>query len=175
MSFKVNMGEIAKKIEEKIEKAVDLSIDTTLAKETATQIKIRTRLGFGIDTNGNQIKLAPLSDSYKAQRRGEIAFWTDKFGRVRSYIPDEKPRLHGHTTPAKSNLTNTGEMLDSIDGYASDGKMFIKLNGRREDGYTNEEIASFVEEQDRVFMGLTNSEKNALARKIKNRVLSNLK
>src|SRR5690606_22586140 len=161
----------------KIKKSVSISVDQELANETAEQIKKRTQLGFGVDDNGRQTKLKPLSMSYRAQRRGEIAFFTDESGRKIPYIPSEKPTLSPYTSPAKSNLTKTGEMLESIKGIVKDTSIFINVTGKRRDGsgLTNEEVKEFVEQQGREFMRLTNGEKNELARKLKDRILRNLK
>lgn len=68
----------------------------------ADLIKKRTRLGFGVDKHGGRkSKLAPLTDAYKKQRKRH------------------KPK--GPTTPSKSNLTNTGDMLDDIEAKVETG------------------------------------------------------
>ena len=176
MAVKVNVGNIEKKIQDQIQKSVSASLDKQLAQETAEQVKKRTQLGFGVDENGKQVKLSPLSESYRAQRRGEVAFYTDEFGRVRKYTPENPPPLSSKTTPAKSNLTKTGQMLESLTGEVKNNQILINVKGRRQDGsgLTNEEVAEFVESQGRRFLDLTIAERNVLVRKIKDRVLSNL-
>lgn len=61
----------------------------------ADLIRKRTRLGYGVDQEGgNKKKLAPLSKNYVKARKNK--------------------RISGATSPNKSNLTLTGEMLDDI-------------------------------------------------------------
>ncbi len=176
MAIKVNVANIEKKIEDKIQKSVTASLDRELAQETADQVRKRTQLGFGVDENGKQVKLKPLSESYRAQRRGDVAFYRDSQGRLRAFEPNVPPNLSSQTTPAKSNLTRLGEMLKSLTGRVKDNQILINVKGRRKDGsgLTNEEVAEYVEAQGRRFLDLTNGEKNSLIRKIKERVLRNL-
>lgn len=174
MTVKINLSNISKKITDKINKSVKFSVDRELAEKTADQIRTRTRLGFGVDENGRQERLKPLAESYREQRKGNIAFFTNQFGVKIPFVPKTKPKLSSLTTPSKSNLTNTSQMLDSIKGKAKNGVMFISITGLRRDGFTNKEIADFVEDQGRTFFNLTNAEKNQLAREIKNRILKNL-
>lgn len=176
MTVNVKVGNIEKLISERISKAVSASLDRELAQDTANQIKVRTQLGFGVDENGKQIKLKPLSESTRAQRRGDVVFYTDVFGRLRTFEPDSPPRLSSKTSPAKSNLTRSGEMLESLTGEAKNNQILINVKGLRKDGsgLTNEEVKDFVEAQGREFLKLTSGEKNKLIREIKNRVLRNL-
>lgn len=176
MSVEIHVGDIEKQISDQIEKAVSASVDQKLANDTAEIIKRRTELGFGVNDNGKQVKLKPLSDSYKAQRRGDIAFYTDANGNKRVFRPDRPPKLSSRTTPAKSNVTKTGQMLSSIKGTIKNSSIFINVSGRRNDGsgLSNEEVKDFVEAQGRRFLFLTSAEKKQLTRKLKDRILSNL-
>lgn len=175
MTVKVKLSDISGKIKDRIKKSVEVSVDDEMATELADQIRKRTRLGFGVDENGKQTKLKPLAESYRLQRRGELAFFTDEYGNKIPYEPETKPYLSPYTTPAKSNLTKTGELLDSIRGKAQNGIIFISLEGLRKDGYSNEEIGDFVQSQGRRFLDLTKGEKEELARKVKDKILKNLK
>lgn len=174
MSFKVEIGDIEKNISDRLNKSVEISIDNDLVEMIVEQVRKRTRLGFGVDDMGNQVKLKPLSESYRQQRRGNIAFYTDENGVVIPYEPLAPPIISPRTTPAKSNLTMTGQLLDSLKGEVNNNQIVIKPTGIRNDGYTNREIAEFVEEQGRQFLGLTRGEKNELIRELKNRVLKQL-
>lgn len=176
MTVKVKVGDIEGIVSKQLEKAVSASLDKELAQDVANQIKKRTQLGFGVDENGKQFKLNALSDSYKAQRKGEVAFFTDQFGNVIPYEPEVPPNLSRNTTPSKSNLTKTGEMLESLTGEVSDNQILINVKGLRKDGsgLTNEEVKDFVEAQGRTFLSLTSGERKELAREIKNRILRNL-
>lgn len=176
MTINVKIGDIEKMIEKKIKKAVDASIDQDLADSIADQVRVRTQLGFGVDDNGNQFKFAPLSESYRAQRRGDIAFFTNSNGVVIPFNPDSPPILSRYTTPAKSNVTKTGQLLESLTGEAKGNQILVDVKGLRKDGsgLTNEEVLEFLEGQGKTFLALSNSEKKALVREIKNRILRNL-
>lgn len=141
-----------------------------IGKDVAKQIRTRTRLGKGVGNNGRQEKLAPLKKTTKSLRR-----------RYRS-------RLSNLTTPARSNLTATGAMLDSISSKLNGKtiKIFIKNTVRRTlsgaiSEKTNSEIATFLEKgrpsgskggqmSPRPFFKLTKSEENEIRRKIRDKV-----
>lgn len=157
MSYKVKVGKIEKNISEKLKRSVDASIDNQLANKIVDQIKKRTRLGFGVGPGGKQEKLKALNPNYRNQRA-------------------RQEDLSGNTTPAKSNLTRSGEMIDSTKGTVKNSTIFISVTGRRKDGsgLTNDQVREYTEEQGRRFLALTNAEKKALIREIKRRVLRNL-
>jgi hypothetical protein len=73
--------------------------------------------------DGNKSDLAPLSPGYIKQRERDA-------------------RLHPETSPETSNLTRTGEMLDSLKYRIRDGKLEIYVAGGRKVldkvTYTNE-------------------------------------
>jgi hypothetical protein len=77
-----------------IEKAATDSF-LEVGKEAVKLIRKRTRLGFGVRTQGgNKKRLDKLSEGYKKTRK--------------------RVKPSGPTTPAKSNLTYTGDMLDDL-------------------------------------------------------------
>ena len=175
MEVKVKVSNIERLISEKLKKAVSASVDKSLARKLANTIKIRTQLGFGTDGSGKQSRLKPLSDSYKKQRKGEIAFFTNEYGQVIPYDPDYVQPLYSKTTPSKSNLTRTGEMLESLRGFVNDNTITVQVTGIRDDGLTNREVLEYTEEDGRPFLYMTNAEKNELIRELKNRIMKNLK
>lgn len=176
MTVKVDVGNIEAMISRKLDRAVNAAIDQNLATRVANQIKVRTQLGFGVGSNGKQITLKRLSDSYRAQRRGDIAFFTTASGVVIPYFPVNPPRLSSKTSPYKSNLTKTGEMLESLTGRVKNNQILVNVTGLRKDGsgLTNKEVKDFVEDGGRRFLSLTSGERKELAREIKNRILRNL-
>lgn len=111
--------------------------------QAANDIKVRTRLGYGVSKNEQpREKLKPLKDSYITQRQ------RDKKSR----------RLSGATTAGKSNLTRSGQMLDAITSkVTSKNKGSIEFDEARSDGHTNSEIADYVS-KDRPFLNLSNLE-----------------
>jgi len=147
-------------------KIIQQKVALKLAQGLVEYIKLKTR-EEGEGTNG---KLKPLSESYKKQRAGELAFFTIGKGdnrKVVSYKPDKKPDLHPDTSPEKSNLTATGQLLDALRGRAGGGKVTIdikptkrkkELNGKRS-GLTNNEVRQYVEDAGREFLKLSPDEK----------------
>lgn len=103
-----------------------------LGEEAAEMVKVRTRLGYGC-RDGKKEKLNPLSPGYIKQRK--------------------KKNIPSTTTSTKSNLTLTGEMLDSII-YQVDGKeLIIKFSN-----LDSVKKAEWVTLGDRPFMELTKQE-----------------
>lgn len=113
-----------------------------IGEKASDMVRERTRLGYGIKEPGSdkQKKLTALSRGYKNQRK-------------------RNPPT-GPSTPAKSNLTYTGKMLDDID---------YKVKGEDKDGRSIEigiydeesaEKAEWVTTNDpkRAFMGLTKAQ-----------------
>lgn len=138
-----------KEIESLIDRAVNNVIQSksgflsSLAEKIANQIRKRTRLGFGVkERGGKQEKLAPLADSTKKGRQ----------------YAKKKGELNSQTTPNRSNLTRTGELLDSIVGTFKDGVIKIWFNEKRASGkISNPEVASVVSKA-RPFFELTKPE-----------------
>lgn len=132
--------------------------------EATTIVRRRTLLGFGVPDNGaRRVKLKPLSQSYKDQRAGKVVFYTDKLGRVRRVKTGagfkSRIKLSDRTTPSKSNLTLSFQMLASLRGIVTGlGKGTIKPTGTRSDGMTNAQVAQFVTEQGREFLNLSDNE-----------------
>lgn len=135
-----------------------------IVKEAEIIIRRRTLLGFGVSSPGGpRSKLDKLSETYKEQRRGKVIFFRDKDGRVRRVPTSSKfksrIKLSEKTTPGKSNLTLTGQMLASLRGKVTGlGKGIIEPTGSRTEGMTNKQIATFVQENGRVFMNFSNNE-----------------
>lgn len=103
-----------------------------LGEVAAEMVKVRTRLGYGC-RDGKKEKLNPLSPGYIKQRR-------------------KKP-IPSSTASTKSNLTLTGEMLDSVI-YQVDGKeLIIKFSN-----INSVKKAEWVTLGDRPFMELTKQE-----------------
>lgn len=136
-----------KKLTASIQKIGASSNMKIIGKEMADQIKKRTLLGYGVsEPGGNKEKLKPLDPKYVESRK--------KF-----------PKLSDKTTPRKSNLTRTGQMLASIDvKSANQGTVSVGPIGGRNDGLTNEELAKYVAEAGRPFNTLSKPELQGLIR-----------
>jgi hypothetical protein len=111
----------------------------------------RTRLGKGVSDRGAEAQpLDPLKEDYRARRK-----------RLK-----KDGRLSPKTTPSKSNLTATGQMLDSVTVKASDGKALIQVTGTRKEGGSNKDVAGYVSEK-RPFLNISKAELNGLNRFIR--------
>lgn len=108
----IDINDFPDKLKQALEKALaDATSNQNLdrmAKDLAEQIKIRTRLGMGLSTAGGEpTKLKALSTGYKKQRKNKI--------------------LYSETSPSKSNLTLTGEMLNDIVGTSNANGITIDM------------------------------------------------
>ncbi len=171
------------------EKAMEKAFDTMesaaemrMAGEFAVdRIVKRTRLGKGVASDGADPQpLKPLSQSYRDFRKGKVAFFT-RHGKVHPYKPERPPELADSTSATKSNLTFSGQMLNSVKVIATRiGSVIIGPSGsRRKTGggkslLTNPEVASFVG-VDRPFLNLSKPEKAGLARYFRERLQAALK
>lgn len=115
----------------------------------------RTKSGKGVtsDTGTASLKaLTKLSKAYIDKRKKNPP--TGEFG-----------------APARSNLTNTGQMLDSITVASSKGKVEVTIPPSvRTDGKTNSEVAGHVSDNGRPFMNLAQSEVKILTKDFENLV-----
>lgn len=130
------------------------------AKATANRIKTRTRLGDGLkdDARGSaKKKLKKLqSKNYKKYREK-----TDK--------------LSEFTTAGMSNLTFTGQLLDSIFGKVKGRKIVIDMKEDRNDGKKNSDIVAKQSKLGRPFFELSSKELKGLQNDIKKEIISNIR
>lgn len=145
-----------------------------LGDDIIKNVQKRTSLGISVDENGNTSKFKELSPGYIAQRKGEAAFFTksnkkrvginqdsSNSATTNSYIAEQKPKLHNRTTPSKSNLTRTGEMLyEALTYFITTGKLKIKMKNAE-----NQKKADLVSEK-RPFLNLSKAEMRKIVRKI---------
>jgi hypothetical protein len=133
MSFDTELSEFIKKLNNIAQEATSKELLKPIAEETVSEVKTRIRAGYGVEDDGsNKSKFKPLKDSTKKSRK--------------------KSKLAGGTTPAKSNLTHTGELVDSIEADVTDAKITLELKGER-----NQKVASYVS-GDRPFLHLSKQE-----------------
>ncbi len=141
-------------------------------------IKKRTRLGYGVEATGEErVALKPLSNDYKEYRKelgktkkAKMKASQLKAGEKVKLSKKDKKRassesnikLSDATSPTKSNLTLTGQMLDSLTASASEGSVSIKASGSRNDGKTNEDVAGYAEDGGRRFLDLAKGDLNQL-------------
>ena len=114
-------------------------------------IVARTRKGYGVRrTGGSQQKLKPLSRSYIEYRK-----------RNRS-------RLDSTTSPRRSNLTFTGQLLRSMRVKKVTNRRVVwgPNKRRRRGGLTNERLGEIVAEQGRPFNFLSKTDIDRLVKVI---------
>jgi hypothetical protein len=122
-----------------------------VVKLVPEQIRIRTQLGK--DLKGGKIKR--LAASTVAYRRR----YSDN--------------LDSNTSPGRSNLTATGQLLRAIEAKADKNKIVISLKNKRSrdlsgasSKVSNSEVKDFQEDKGRFFFGLAEFEKNFILREI---------
>lgn len=118
-----------------------------IAKTLADSVRVRAQLGGSVaDTGSKKKPFKALSPGYKKQRK-EFTGLSDK------------------TTPNKSNVTRTGQMIDSIKGIGKKAGFEILPSGKRSDTQlSNDDVAQYVEEQGRPFLNLSDKEVKELTR-----------
>jgi hypothetical protein len=147
-----DLAKVAAKIRKIVEKAASADELRALGEEACNIIRIRTRLGYGArpTIGGERFRHRPLSERYIRFREGARD-------------------LSNLTTPSRSNLTLTGQMLESLDVIrVARGTLVIGPTGTRTDrrsrGVKNEQVARWLADQGRTFMGLTTPEVSQLVR-----------
>lgn len=149
--------EITEKITKELEKTIkSKAFYDEIGKGVATQIRKRTRLGYGVNASGAQVKLEPTKPStQKAKQKKK-----------------EQGKLSPQTTPKRSNLTDTGQLLDAIHHKSTDSKTTIQFkDSRKNSELGNKKLAEVVQFiGGRIFFELTNPEKNNLKRVIEKKI-----
>jgi len=145
-----------------------------LAKDVVVK---RVKSGYGLSPGFSKVKLKALSNSYKEWRSGKAVYFQKGGSRIR--ISKEKwrsisePVLGEFGSPSRSNLTLTGQLLESIQSRINDSgkvELFIPDTVRKgirlKNGkiipnrarVTNAQVAKYVQEQGRDFFNFTDGE-----------------
>jgi len=144
----------------KLEKAISTQISLEYTNVLKERIKKRTRLGIGVDPKtGNSERLKPIQDRYKKVRK-------------------KSPRLSSQTTASRSNLTATGQMINSLTSVKiklQDGIKFVFTVGDKRgiglDGKPskigNKKLVDYQEKQGRKWLGFTKPQINQISREIR--------
>lgn len=141
--FKKELISAAKEIQ-------SISVLREIGNETAERIKVRTQSGKGVSENNKEATpLKKLKRSYIEQRK------------------KKKSELSPKATPSRSNLTRTGQMLESMKVTSVKiGSVTIGPSGSRTDSdLNNKEVAGYVS-LERPFLNLSRAELNGLTRLI---------
>ena len=149
--------EIKLVVEKKTKEAFKKVFTQSYVEELRDRIVKRTQLGVGINPDK---KLKKLSNPYKKQRK------------------KKKAKLANTTTPARSNLTRTGQLLKSLTVIKlkiKDGIGFkITVGDRRGidfDGKSskigNKKLVEYLKDQGREFLGFTKPQRNEILKEIR--------
>jgi len=150
-----DIKELMKKLEKAREELQDNVVE--VGNEAADLIRKRTRLGYGVsEQGGKKTRLKKLDDGnpkkpYTKRRR--------------------QLELSGNTTPAKSNLTQSGAMLDDLEATkTSKGKAEIDFKTEE-----SKDKAKWNTDKGRPFNNLSKSEYNQLKEIIQKKIEKILK
>lgn len=134
-------------VEKAIRDIVSSSSLEKIASDLPERIKVRTRLGYGVSkTGGPREKLKPLSSSTQRSKN---------YKKNRGELSDQ-------TTPRRSNLTDTGQLLDSLEVKSErNGEVQIRPKGNR-----NTEVARYVTDGGRPFLDLSKPELKSFVEKL---------
>ena len=197
MANKPLKEQVIKVVSDKVNMSLRKGLTQDYVEELKDRIVKRTRVGIGVDlTTGKGERLKKLSDDYKRQRKRakgiKVRNKIDKQRRARTRERSKEigvqiqPNLSSKTTPSKSNLTATGQLLDSL--------TVIKLKLRNAFGFRitvgdrrgrdlfgrpskigNKKLVQYLAEQGRTFLGFTKSQRNIITKEIRNILIKGLK
>lgn len=148
-------------LEKILTRVVDESLLLMVAERMRDIIYKRTKSGKGLSDNDDTpgatrlVDLKPLSNAYIRQRASKI--------------------LGPFASASRSNLTNSGELLESLVVSKSRGSVSVEIeNGQHSSGVNLKQLAGYVSEAGRPFFGLTDTEEKILQsftdREIRNRI-----
>jgi hypothetical protein len=149
MSAHQNLSSYVKKLITELNKYISHANLKNIGDFASGLIRVRTRLGYGVDSEGGERqRLEPLTPRYILKRK----------------LARKSGKLYEETSPTKSNLTFTGQMLNSIGVIKiAQNKVVIGPHGYRDDGLSNEEVANRVSKK-RPFNFLTSKEEDQVSR-----------
>jgi hypothetical protein len=140
--------DITKRLEASVAETLSPNTQKIIGAFALNLIVKRTRLGYGVKENfGERYRFPKHSPAYIVRRRSFAG-------------------LSGTTSPSKSNLTFTGQLLESTKVIkVEQGKIFIGPSGRRDEGrLTNPGLAAILEEKGRVYNRVSQNEFNQILR-----------
>jgi hypothetical protein len=180
--FSKKLNDIQKRYEKNFKEIVQVAKSPQflqpIAVIAADLIRKRTRLGYGVNEEGAERKrLKALRPSYIDFRKGKVAFYTSKLGHVYPVTRNiKKPILSEFTTATRSNLTFTGQLLDSLKGRTTTRGIVVYLDPRRVGSkLTNAQIKDYQEKQGRSFFYLSRTETINVERVYRLKIIEELK
>lgn len=172
--FRDDLKNFERRFKLNIEKLLSADFLQELGNQATSIIYKRVKAGGGAK-NGQRTTLKSLSKSYVTAREGLIeglARFTTKEGKFVEFKVKKSLKLGKFGSAGRSNLTRTGQMLDSIDFKLTRNgiTIFIPDDPREDSVLSNAEVAEFVAEQGRSFFELTDSEVTSVQRTIINKL-----
>jgi hypothetical protein len=151
----------------------------------------RTKSGWGVDSDKDEqafkVRHDPLDDDYIKERKkalkGAVASTNRTFVerlKVATGLKSQKKSANKSRkdraikkfgpffSPARSNLTFTGQLLESLKYKVSDGIIRVFVDGKRDDGLDNQDVLEGLSKNNRRFLNLAVEEKQILLRKVEN-------
>lgn len=193
--------EIRNAVLKKVSTAINKGFNQEYVETIRDRIVKRTQLGIGVDPEtGASQRLKPLADVTKKVRKnqarvigikggGKIVYTdgTEEKGLSRKSRKTRKEsfkaffgdvKLAKTTTPSKSNLTATGQLLKSLTVIKIKIRNAVAFKitvadrrGRDMFGNPskigNKQLVEYLKEQGRTFLGLTKSQRNQIAKEIR--------
>lgn len=153
-----NISRVLKGIRDRFDRAADSKEMRRLGDKAAEMIRIRTRLGYGVPRDdAKRRKLKSLQPTTIEQR----------------ILLSQRGLMSQFTRPRRSNLTATGQLLDSLQTIKARGKQVIigPKGSRWDTDLTNPEVSEFVSRQGRPYLHLTALEVKKLARFYQNEIV----
>lgn len=142
--------DLQKIINELTEAVIDKELKTLIGEYVVERIRKRTRLGKGVEEfRASPQTLKKLSANYIKQRK--------------------KSKLSSDTTPARSNLTKTGKMLNDLIFRIQGDSIIVEFKTK-----ASARKAGFVSE-DRPFLTLSEPEYQGLVKLVRREVLKKLR
>lgn len=154
--MKIKLSNLPKEMQKKLESAMNELTKPKFLNEIGQQIVEdiykRTKLGYGIEEpRGTQSKLKPLTGQYKKMRKSF-------------------PKLSTDTSPSKSNLSLTGDMLNDLKVKVTNTKALIYLGSE-----FSKNKAKWNSEKGRTFLNVSNTQVSKIIALLKNKLKELLK
>lgn len=167
--FRDDLRKFEQRFKVSLNKLLTASFINQLGLEVKDTIYKRVKSGYG-SQRGQKTKLKALSAAYVLQRKGTVSFTTKDGKEVNFKI--KKPTLGKFASAQRSNLTKTGQMLDSIAFKVTKNgvTVYIPSSKRDDSALTNSEIAKINQENGRNFFELTDDEVRKVQRIITNKL-----
>jgi len=188
MATKIDLDvkDFNRRLNEVATEVFDPRFQSRLGRLAKSIIYKRVKAGYGTTVGGrSRKKLKPLSTATVAVRSGKLMIRHQKGTSKKIYMnQDDRPRQTGEFfSPARSNLTFSGELLNSIEidvgryGFSiyipdTTRRRYNKFTKTRA---TNKEVAIYVQDAGRNFFELTGPEVDIIIKTINDFIKSTIR